>query len=138
MEGGFDDIDDITGFSSGMPIPGYYGQYMAPTYIVRDQKAKVREEKTKSQDKLLIDTMKLLVAFFPGSGLPDGPLEEIRLYRLSFLFDRIAELFRNDAIIDITLRKELYTQVFTFVEVSPKARMHLEFGRPLTFTDCRK
>jgi hypothetical protein len=120
-----------------MPIPGYYGQYMAPTYVVRDQRTKVREEKTKSQDKLLIDTLKLLAAFFPGSSSPDGPLEEIRLYRLSFLFDRIAALLRNDAIIDITLRKELYAEVLTFVQVSRRIRVDFDFGSLLTFTGCR-
>jgi hypothetical protein len=113
------DLEALEGFPSSVPVPLYYGQYIAPTHIARDQKAKSREEKIKSHDKLLVNTLKLLVAFFPSTDSPSGPLEEGRLYRLSFLFDRVAELLRNDSIIDITLRKELYTQVFMFVQVSP-------------------
>lgn len=100
-------------------MPAYYGQYVAPSYMSREQNVKVKEEKTKSQDQLLINTLKLLITFLPGVGSPSGPIEEIRLYRLSFLFDKIAELLRNDSIIDITQRKELYTEVFNFVQVSP-------------------
>jgi baculoviral IAP repeat-containing protein 6 len=104
-----------------MPMPGFHGHYIGPpTYVVRAPSIKCTEEKTKSQDELLINTLKLLTTFLPGPDSPSGPIEEIRLYRLSFLFDRIAELLRNDSIIDITQRKKLYSEVFTFVEVSPE------------------
>jgi hypothetical protein len=119
-----DEASDFDDFSSTampmpMPMPAFYGQYVPPSYMAREQNVKVKEEKTKSQDQLLIDTLKLLITFLPGVGSPSGPIEEIRLYRLSFLFDKIAELLRNDSIIDITQRKDLYTEVFNFVQVSP-------------------
>lgn len=119
-----DEASDFDDFSSTampmpMPMPAYYGQYVAPSYMSREQNVKVKEEKTKSQDQLLISTLKLLITFLPGVGSPSGPIEEIRLYRLSFLFDKITELLRNDSIIDITQRKDLYTEVFNFVQVSP-------------------
>lgn len=112
------DFDDFSNTAMPMPMPAYYGQYVAPSYMVREQNFKAKEEKTKSQDHLLINTLKLLITFLPGVGSPSGPIEEIRLYRLSFLFDKIAELLRNDSIIDITQRKDLYTEVFKFVQVS--------------------
>jgi len=123
-----DDPSDFEDFSSAMPMPGslsYGQQYLAnPPYLlgppqVRGHTVKSRKEKTKTQDQLLINTLKLLTTFLPSPHSPTGPVEEIRLYRLSFLFDRIAELLRNDSVIDITQRKELYTEVFTFVQVSP-------------------
>lgn len=124
-----DDVGEFEDFSSAMPMPGFYGQYVsAPAYTARDHKVKSKEEKSKSQDKLLINTLKLLVTFLPGPGSPSGPIEEIRFYRLSFLFDKIAELLRNDSIIDITQRKELYTEVFAFVQVSPMTRIGFKWG----------
>jgi hypothetical protein len=108
-----------------MQMPGFYSQYIAPSYMARDLKVKSLEEKTKKLDQVLINTLKLLVTFFPGPGSPSSANEEIRIYRLSFLFDKIAELLRNDSVIDITQRKDLYTQVFTFVQVSPRYNMEL-------------
>jgi hypothetical protein len=129
-----EDTNDFDDFSStAMPMPGYYGQYVVPSYISRDQKVKSLEEKTKTQDLLLINTLKLLITFLPGPGSPAAPIEEIRLYRLTFLIDRIAELLRNDSIIDITQRKDLYTEVFKFVQVSPEINMELKWEYSLTF-----
>ncbi|KAE9366105.1 hypothetical protein N431DRAFT_472666 [Stipitochalara longipes BDJ] len=121
MDGAYGDMlidedGEFEDFSGTMPMPGFFGQYVAPTYVARDHKVKSREEKTKSEDKLLINTLKLLTTFFPGPGSPSGPTEEIRIYRLSFLFDKIAELLRNDSIIDIAQRKDLYTEVLSFVQ----------------------
>jgi len=108
---------ELEDFSGAMPMPGFFGQYVPPTFVARDHKVKSREEKTKCEDKVLVDTLKLLATFLPGPGSPTGPMEEIRIYRLSFLFDKIAELLRNDSIIDITQRKDLYTEVLIFVQV---------------------
>lgn len=101
-------------------VPAFYAQYVVAPQIAQNENMKSREEKTRSQRKMMIETLKLLMGFLPDQDphTPTGPVEEIRLYRLSSLFDRIAELLRNDSIIDITQRKELYLQVFTFVQVS--------------------
>jgi hypothetical protein len=123
-----EDMEDFSG-AMPMPMPGFFGQHqhVLPAYITRtDHKVKSREEKAKSEDDLLIRTLKLLITFFPGPDSPSGPTEEIRIYRLSFLFDKIAELLRNDSIIDITQRKDLYTEVLTFVQVSLHVSLELE------------
>ena len=119
---------ELEDFSGAVPMPGFFGQYVPPTFVARDHKVKSREEKSKSEDKLLVDTLKLLAPFFPGPGAPTGPMEEIRIYRLSFLIDRIAELLRNDSIIDITQRKDLYTEVLIFVQVSLESILRLVEG----------
>jgi hypothetical protein len=114
--------DDFSPTAIPPPMPGFHGHYIGPpTYVVRAPSIKSTEEKTKSQDQLLINTLKLLSTFLPGHGSPSGPVEEMRLYRLSFLFDKIAELLRNDSIIDITQRKELYSEVLKFVQVSSES-----------------
>lgn len=40
--------------------------------------------------------------------------EELFLFRLSFLIDRVCDLLRNDSIVDITERSDTYRQVFVF------------------------
>lgn len=73
------------------------------------------EEKKHEKDTLMIETLQLL-----GPCLPDvssDAIVESHLFRLSFLFDIIAELIRNDSISDVIDRASLYMEVIKFVKL---------------------
>jgi hypothetical protein len=77
--------------------------------------ALAEEDEKIGKDVFMIQTLQLL-----GPSLPDisSPATvEKTLFRLSFLFDSIAELIRNDSISDVMERADLYMEVITFVKL---------------------
>lgn len=64
---------------------------------------------------MMIQTLQLLGACLPDASSP--AYAEMNLFRLSFLFDRITDLIRNDSISDVTERSSLYMEVIAFVKL---------------------
>jgi hypothetical protein len=84
-----------------------------------------RKERQHDFDCFLARSLTLLTAFLPNPVVndkfdKDPPAELFALFRLSFLFDRLNSVIRNDAIDDIAQRAELYEAVFTFVTAVAK------------------
>ena len=66
-----------------------------------------------SQDCLLADTVKLLSTCLPP--VDSDTTIELDLFRLGILFDKIIQLVRNDSIVDITERLEVYQATAGFI-----------------------
>lgn len=73
-------------------------------------------EEEESPDVWMTSTLTLLTAFLTSS-TPDYSEQELLLFRLSFLFDRVTALMRNDSISEVTQRRDLYDSAFSFVQV---------------------
>jgi hypothetical protein len=58
--------------------------------------------------------LKIIAGLLPSA--ESSPLEERSLFRLSLLFDRLTELVRNDSIIDLVERRDLYMVVVDFMK----------------------
>jgi hypothetical protein len=69
-----------------------------------------------SDDKLK-QTIKMLLSLLPTSEdrLASTILPELVLFRLSIFFNRFAALVRNDSIVNMSERQELYHAIFTFI-----------------------
>ncbi|KAH7336439.1 hypothetical protein BKA65DRAFT_553089 [Rhexocercosporidium sp. MPI-PUGE-AT-0058] len=66
-----------------------------------------------SQDQLLADTVKILGACLPSTD--SDTTIELDMFRLGMLFDKIIQLIRNDSIVDITERLEVYQAIAGFI-----------------------
>lgn len=67
-----------------------------------------------SQDFLTIDTVKLLNACLPD--LDSDTSMELTMLRLSSLLDKATQMIRNDSIVDITQRFDVYQAITGFIE----------------------
>ncbi|RDW76134.1 hypothetical protein BP5796_06955 [Coleophoma crateriformis] len=68
------------------------------------------------EDTLISSTLRHITALLvnPKKGPISFRPEELFLFRLSFLLDRVCDLLRNDSIVDITNRSDTYRQAFVF------------------------
>ncbi|KAL5317694.1 hypothetical protein ACEPPN_014792 [Leptodophora sp. 'Broadleaf-Isolate-01'] len=66
-----------------------------------------------SQDRLLADTVKILGACLPP--MDSDTTIELDMFRLGILFDKIIQLIRNDSIVDITDRLDVYQAIAGFI-----------------------
>ena len=71
-------------------------------------------EEDESPDTWMTTTLALLTAMLTSTTL-DSATDELLLFRLSFLLDRVTDLMRNDSISELTQRRDLYDAVFSFV-----------------------
>ncbi|EKD13995.1 uncharacterized protein L3040_008001 [Drepanopeziza brunnea f. sp. 'multigermtubi'] len=80
----------------------------------RDNKEDEREEEQMEKDILMSDTVKLLIACLPD--FSSDASAELNMFRLSTLFDKLTEMIRNDSIVDITERFDVYNSITAFIE----------------------
>ncbi|RDW82809.1 hypothetical protein BP6252_03921 [Coleophoma cylindrospora] len=68
------------------------------------------------EDTLMSSTLRYITALLvdPKKGPINFRPEELCLFRLSLLLDRVCDLLRNDSIVDITNRSDMYRQAFVF------------------------
>jgi hypothetical protein len=96
------------------PWNGYGGAASSQTLMNAS-----KDQDEESPDVLMATILKLLIAFLPDAAeesAPSAAAEALSLLRLSFLFDRVAELIRNDSITDMVERRDLYNAAFGFVD----------------------
>ncbi|CZT02407.1 uncharacterized protein RCO7_06303 [Rhynchosporium graminicola] len=80
--------------------------------VASDDKGDILDQNV-SQDDLLKDTVKILGACLPP--MDSDTTLELDMFRLGILFDTITQLIRNDSIVDITERLEVYQATAEFV-----------------------
>ncbi|KAK6585937.1 hypothetical protein PZA11_000994 [Diplocarpon coronariae] len=86
-----------------------------------DSNDEERADEQMTQDFLTSDTCRLL-----GVCLPDPNSQasvELNMFRMSTLLDTVTEMVRNDSIVDITDRFDVYQGVVAFIEKLAKHRM---------------
>ncbi|PVH88654.1 hypothetical protein DL98DRAFT_648013 [Cadophora sp. DSE1049] len=112
------DIGGIDGWSDEeMFMHGHMGHMMftghpAAVSFLADRDEDILDEND-SQDYLLADTVKILGTCLPP--VDSDTTIELDMFRLGTLFDKIIQLIRNDSIVDITERLEVYQATAGFI-----------------------
>ncbi len=106
-----------TGYKAGRGLDYFSWQIPIQSTTFRQQ-----DEQT---DKIMTQILQILTAYVPASKGTSNfdrkpPSEIYALCRLSLLIDRLGGLIRNDSIVDMTKREELYRAILAFLTAVAK------------------